>query len=63
MTVLAIGNGMMLTKGIRRVGVKLANLLNPVPIPPGTFYKFMQVLGLGGVCKLFFENEIAVSIF
>ena len=30
---------------------------------PGTFYKFMQVLGLGGVCKLFVENEIAVLRF
>jgi len=30
---------------------------------PGANYKFMQVLGLGGVCKLFVENEIAVLRF
>jgi len=30
---------------------------------PGANYKFMQVLGLGGVDKLFVENEIEVLRF
>ena len=27
---------------------------------PGTFYKFMQVLGVGGVCKFYYGKEIAI---
>ena len=30
---------------------------------PGTFYKFMQVGGGGGLCNLFIEKEIAVLKF
>ena len=59
-------------KGIRREGVKLADFLNPVPIPqkttfsravPGTYCNFMQVLGVGRVHKLFVGKEIDVLKF
>ena len=59
-------------KEIKRASVKLADLLNPVPIPqkttfsravPGTYCNFMQVLGVGRVRKLLYGKEIAVFRF